>query len=285
VVEEGGPPCQGVLHLWSLDTPPPEETTVASLEQAQVRGPATVVALLQEMVRTQQFREAHLWLVTRDVHAVPEGQGKPAIGQSLLWGLGRTIAQEHASIWGGLVDLETVASAAESAALLWGVLQNPEGENQIALRKNAPYVARLARKAKHGASWSAQHWRPDATYLITGGLGELGLLVSRWIVQQGARRVILLGRTQLPPRCEWGQIEEKRLKAQIAGIKQLESLGASISLLSMSRTRSNLRSSLRRFAEKDGHSSGASFMRLEFCRIRSCRKSERLRWGRCFAPK
>ena len=230
VVEEGGPPCRGVLHMWSLDTPPPEETTVASLEQAQVRGPATVVALLQEMVRTQQFREAHLWLVTRDVHAVPEGQGKPAIGQSLLWGLGRTIAQEHASIWGGLVDLETVASAAESAALLWGVLQNPEGENQIALRKNAPYVARLARKAKHGASWPAQHWRPDATYLITGGLGELGLLVSRWIVQQGARRVILLGRTQLPPRSEWSHIEEKRLKAQIAGIKQLESLGASVHL-------------------------------------------------------
>lgn len=148
-------------------------------------------------------------------------------------GLGRTIAQEHSSVWGGLVDLETVASAAESAALLWGVLRNPEGENQIALRKNAPYVARLIRKANHDASWSAQCWRPDASYLITGGLGELGLLVSRWIVQQGARRVILLGRSQLPARSEWSQIEEKRLKAQIAGIKQLESAGASVHLASV----------------------------------------------------
>jgi phthiocerol/phenolphthiocerol synthesis type-I polyketide synthase C len=233
VVGEAGSPCCGVLHLWSLDTPAPEETTVASLEQAQARGTATVVAFLQEMVRTEQFSETRLWLVTRDVLAVPKGEGKPAVAQSPLWGLGRTIAQEHPSIWGGLIDLETIASAAESAALLWGVLQNPEGENQIALRKNARYVGRLIRKAKPGASSSAPRWRPDASYLITGGLGELGLLVSRWIVQQGARRVILLGRTQLPPRSQWSQIKEKRLKAQIDGIKELESLGASVHLASV----------------------------------------------------
>jgi acyl transferase domain-containing protein/acyl-CoA synthetase (AMP-forming)/AMP-acid ligase II/thioesterase domain-containing protein/acyl carrier protein len=228
-----GPLCRGVLHLWSLDTPPPEETTVASLERAQTCGTATVVAFLREMLRTEQFSETRLWLVTRDVHAMPGAQGKPAIAQSPLWGLGRTIAQEHASNWGGLVDLETVASAAESAALLWSVLRNPEGENQIALRKSTPYVARLIRKARHGAFWSAQRWRPDATYLITGGLGELGLLVSHWIVQQGARRLILLGRTQLPARSEWSQIEEKRLNAQITGIQQLESSGASVHLASV----------------------------------------------------
>src|SRR5262249_18298320 len=35
--------------------------------------------------------------------------------------------------------------------------------------------------------------RADATYLVTGGLGSLGLLVARWMVGRGARRLVLVG--------------------------------------------------------------------------------------------
>src|SRR5262249_31599839 len=38
--------------------------------------------------------------------------------------------------------------------------------------------------------------RSDATYLISGGLGSLGLLVAQWLVQQGARHLVLVGRGQ-----------------------------------------------------------------------------------------
>ncbi|HEX7312756.1 MAG TPA: SDR family NAD(P)-dependent oxidoreductase [Pyrinomonadaceae bacterium] len=36
--------------------------------------------------------------------------------------------------------------------------------------------------------------RADATYLITGGLGGLGLTVARWMAGEGARHLVLLGR-------------------------------------------------------------------------------------------
>ena len=39
--------------------------------------------------------------------------------------------------------------------------------------------------------------RPDGTYLITGGLGGIGLAVARWLVEQGARHLLLVGRTPL----------------------------------------------------------------------------------------
>ena len=35
---------------------------------------------------------------------------------------------------------------------------------------------------------------PGATYLITGGLGGLGLAVARWLVASGARNLALVGR-------------------------------------------------------------------------------------------
>jgi acyl transferase domain-containing protein len=37
-------------------------------------------------------------------------------------------------------------------------------------------------------------WRDDATYLITGGLGGLGLEIARWMVREGARNILLMGR-------------------------------------------------------------------------------------------
>ncbi|MTJ47022.1 type I polyketide synthase [Dolichospermum sp. UHCC 0259] len=38
----------------------------------------------------------------------------------------------------------------------------------------------------------------DGSYLITGGFGGLGLLVARWLVEQGARYLILMGRSDIP---------------------------------------------------------------------------------------
>lgn len=37
--------------------------------------------------------------------------------------------------------------------------------------------------------------REDATYLITGGLGGLGLKLAQWLVNRGARHLLLLGRS------------------------------------------------------------------------------------------
>jgi 1-acyl-sn-glycerol-3-phosphate acyltransferase len=40
--------------------------------------------------------------------------------------------------------------------------------------------------------------RPDATYLITGGLGGFGLAVANWMVQQGAQHIVLMSRSGTP---------------------------------------------------------------------------------------
>jgi acyl transferase domain-containing protein/NAD(P)-dependent dehydrogenase (short-subunit alcohol dehydrogenase family)/acyl carrier protein len=42
---------------------------------------------------------------------------------------------------------------------------------------------------------SAPAVRPDATYLVTGGLGGLGLTVARWLVERGATHLVLVGRS------------------------------------------------------------------------------------------
>ena len=45
--------------------------------------------------------------------------------------------------------------------------------------------------------------RDNATYLITGGLGGIGLIIARWLVNRGARHLILAGRSSLLARELW----------------------------------------------------------------------------------
>jgi len=57
--------------------------------------------------------------------------------------------------------------------------------------------------------------RPDASYWITGGLGALGLLTARWLVQRGARHLVLSARRAASPDA-------------LATIAELEALGAAV---------------------------------------------------------
>ena len=226
-------PCRGIVYLWSLDTSLREDATAASTEGAQTLGAVGVLQLVQEMARAQWRESPRLWLVTRGAQAAGENPLPLSLAQAPLWGLGRVIAQEHPEFWGGLVDLEPKSSRNDAARQLSEQISNPDGEDQVAFRHGQRLVARLVRRRQSSIRKTPLRWRSDGSYLITGGLGDLGLMVARWMVAQGARRVILMGRTQLPPRESWNSLEAgSHLARQIAAIRELEDLGTSVHLVS-----------------------------------------------------
>lgn len=224
-------PCRGFIHLWSLDAPSSEGMTLASLEAAQVQGSSAVLHLVQALAQTGV--STRLWLITRGAQPVNDEAAPLAVAQAPLWGMGRVIGhQEHVGLWGGSVDLDP-AESTEAALSLFEEIWDPDGEDQIAFRAGQRYVARVARSRDQFTSLPPQ-LRTDGSYLITGGLGALGLLVARWMVQRGARQLILMGRTELPPRTAWSQVEpDSPLAEPIAAIRELEALGATIHLASM----------------------------------------------------
>ena len=229
--------CRGIVHLWSLDAPAPDEITLASLTKAQSLGCGAVLQLVQELAGAELRDPPRLWLVTRGAQAAGEESLPIDVAQSPLWGMGRVIAQEHAAFWGGLVDIEPAAgaSALDTAAhQLYEEISRPDGEDQIAFRDGRRLVGRLVRsvhKPESAIQQRALALRTDGSYLITGGLGDLGLVVARWMVERGARRLILLGRTKFPQRSSWSAVETgTRLAHQIGAIRELEAMGASIHL-------------------------------------------------------
>jgi len=225
----GSPSRLGIVHLSSLDAPDSTELTASKLEETQAYTCGSVLGILKELAALAWAEPAHVWLVTRGAQAVPAGSGPVSIAQAPLWGLGRVLASEHPELWKGLIDLDPEASPSESAAHVCAEILHGDGEDQLAVRGATRYAARLVRVKGHGGGQAGSVIRADGTYLITGGFGELGLLVARWMVERGARQLILMGRTPLPPRSEWEAVEPgTRVARQIAAVGDLESLGASV---------------------------------------------------------
>ncbi len=115
-----------------------------------------------------------------------------SIAQAPLWGMGRVAALELPARWGGMIDLDATEGDDRSAALLLAEIEDPQGEDQTAFRAGRRLVARLV-PSPDRASRSVTI-RSDAAYLVTGGLGALGLHVARTLVERGARHLVLVGR-------------------------------------------------------------------------------------------
>ena len=200
--------CRGVMHLWSLDAAPPHETTRASLGRAQVLGCDSVLHLVQALEGGNLARSSRVWLVTAGAQPVGGTDGRIALAQTPVWGLGRVIAEEYPARRCTLVDL-SFDDAARCVDALLREMRSSSGEEQIALRGGVRYVARLKRREDGAArgpesSGGAQPETEDAqaalmcadqTYLISGGLGALGLRIAQWMVGQGARHLVLVGRS------------------------------------------------------------------------------------------
>jgi acyl transferase domain-containing protein/thioesterase domain-containing protein/acyl carrier protein len=220
---------RGVVHLWSLHTALVEEITGGAMRPALSSGCASVLHLLQTLDRAQWREPPRIWLVTQGAQSVGSGASAPlSLAQAPLWGLGRTLAQEHPDLWGGLLDLQLDSPIGDAAAQLWEEIRVPDREDQIGFREGRRYVARLVRRRATSEDTVPLQLRTDSTYLITGGLGDLGIQVAHWLVAQGARRLILLGRTELPPRSHWSELEDGHLASKVAAIRALEASGAAV---------------------------------------------------------
>lgn len=156
--------------------------------------------LVQALVAQGMEPGLGIWVATRGALPVLADGRELAVGQAPLWGLGRVAARELPGLWGGLVDLDFVPEPGREAAMLRRLIEGSRSENQVALRGQDRFVARLV-EAPAAAGTDAV-CRDDRSYLIVGGLGAIGLEIARWMVARGARHLTLTGRRGLPPESE-----------------------------------------------------------------------------------
>ncbi|MBQ0984624.1 type I polyketide synthase [Streptomyces sp. F63] len=209
---------------------PPPAAPDDAVPQAAAANAWLLLETAQRLAALDTLRFPRLWAVTTGVR---ESRGATGPAHSPLWGLGRVIAGEHGELWGGIVDLPAEDGAEQVADPLLDVVRAAPQEDVVSLRAaGGAEVSRLAptgREARH----EAVACRSDGTYLITGGLGVLGLEVAHWLAERGARRLVLAGRRGLPPRAEWDGVTNEAVRRRIAGVRALEALGVTVRVVAL----------------------------------------------------
>jgi amino acid adenylation domain-containing protein len=163
-------------------------------------------------------------LVTRNAEQGSSG--------AMLRGFCRSLAAEYAGIWGGMADIDADVAEKVAAQRLAEWLLNSNHEDQVAVGNEGLYGLRLERLTVGDGGEMCP--RSEGAFLITGGLGGLGLLTARRLVERGARRLILAGRTGLPPRDRWEDVAaDERQRRSIRAVKELEALGAVVEVLAL----------------------------------------------------
>ncbi len=212
-------PIHGIIHGWGI-----ADDSVNNLSSEGVgRSCQSALAVTQSLVNLSAQHPAKLWFLTcYAVEVVVDGQSPQAslnLAEAPLWGLAKVLAWEHPEHWGGILDLDLAEAGGSNASELGSSLAQqmlvPDAERWLALRRGERYTLRLAPStapvdssidpSKNGAllhSKIADWSRPAATYLITGGLGALGLAIAEWMASQGATHLTLMGRRSPSPQAQ-----------------------------------------------------------------------------------
>ena len=198
--------------------------------ESAARWPLEVLqAVLLTPMRQGGHGAPRLWFLTQNAQALDgTSDGRVSVNAAAAWGTARVVAEEHPELWGGLVDLDALQPLAETAPALLRHLQAGDGEDQVALRSGQRHVLRLAAMPA-GVAAPDFAWRADAAYLVTGGLGGVGLHIAHALVARGVRHLVLLGRTPLPARELWSSVSDQtRAGLGIAAVRELEAAGVAV---------------------------------------------------------
>lgn len=168
-----------------------------------------------------------LWVITREGLQV-NGTEDINLAASLC-GMGNVILNEHTNIWGGVIDIDEKTITKNTTRIIQYLNNSFPNEKHIAIRKNKVFSKRLVRQ-KFKETVGELRFRKNATYLITGGFGGIGSLVAKWMVQNGAAHLLIVGRSDVPQRTEWNNADHytDSIRRNINTIQELESLGASV---------------------------------------------------------
>jgi phthiocerol/phenolphthiocerol synthesis type-I polyketide synthase D len=159
---------------------------VASAAREQTARAVALIHRLSELPEPPR-----LWVVTR---AAPAGE-PAALATAGLRGLLRVAAYEHPQLTPSSID----TAPDTPAGLIANDLLDPELPMvELAWRDGVRHTARVRPGSGDDAPVSAvpaSPVKPGASYLVTGGLGGLGLLGVQWLAECGAGRIVVVGRS------------------------------------------------------------------------------------------
>lgn len=195
-------PIEQILHLWTYDKSVGEISHLEALEQAQQRGVYSLLFLVQALERVQGSDTPVRLQVIASYSQATSREEKIAAERSPVPGLVKTISAELPWLDSRHLDLR-VENSDVNAAYILQELQVIQKEQEVAYRNGERLVPYLEKVDLRQEEKQELPFKAKGMYLISGGLGGVGVEIAKYLLKQYNVRLLLVGRTPLPERSTW----------------------------------------------------------------------------------
>ncbi|MBO0806722.1 MAG: SDR family oxidoreductase [Actinobacteria bacterium] len=221
-----------VVHAWSAGRGPARRSEEEQAWHWLGYGFFSVLALLQEAARVAGGTPVDTCVLTTDMQDVT-GDGAVEPGKAGVLGMVKLAAKEFTAMTCRSIDVGRAGPAAGTAAQIFAEITSGSREEQVAYRGRKRWTWSYCAAAEPPGERLAAPLRERGRYLITGGLGGLGLLLAQELGRTLQARLVLVGRTALPDRAEWpaiiaGTAPDDPVARRIRAIQAVEDAGGDV---------------------------------------------------------
>lgn len=205
------------LHGWGIGRP-------SSWRRALDDGFFSALTLLQEIARRMAGVPADVTVITTQMQDVTgDGQVDPV--KSAVLGLVRVAPKEMDRVTCRSIDLDTGVSAAQ----VYREIISATPDSVVALRGRKRWRWSHTPVKIQAAGGVPAVLKERGVYLISGGLGGLGLELARQLGELVRARLVLVSRSGVPDRSEWAALgDSDPVIRRIRGIEAAERAGAEV---------------------------------------------------------
>ena len=224
-----------IVHLWAVSAA--ERSAAAqSVEADLALGFYSLLSVAQSVGRHGLHNPIRVEVVSSNVHDV-NGTEPLQVAKATLLGLCRVLPQEHMNVLCRNIDLAVPDARddgqEELVDQLLDELSTPLSHPVVAYRGRQRWVQTYEPLPFGPAPHDALPLKQGGVYLITGGLGNIGLTLAEYLAETCQARLALVGRSPFPEAGRWAEWlaahdEQDPVSRQIRRLQRLEALGAAV---------------------------------------------------------
>ncbi|BAZ20917.1 beta-ketoacyl synthase [Kalymmatonema gypsitolerans NIES-4073] len=228
-----------IVHLWSV-TPSREELEIQEVDKAQTTGFYSLLYLAQALGREETTDDFEITVISNNLQPVT-GNEVLCPEKATLLGPIKVISQEYSNINCRSIDVRLPENGSwqeeQLVKQLLAELSVPDSEKLIAYRGLNRWVQAFEPVRFEKAKIEKPRLRQRGVYLITGGLGGIGLVLAEYLARTVQAKLVLVGRSALPKKDEWEQWlaahdDTDSTSWKIRKVQELEQLGAELLVVS-----------------------------------------------------
>lgn len=232
---------EAVVHAWNVtgDRRIQAGSILPALEDAQCRSFDSLLFLAQALERCNPGAPARIGVLSDHMQKVG-GEREIYPEKSLLIGPVKVIPQEYPNLSCVSIDLPQMEWGDEEEGRwfrdLVDELTIPHRDRIVAYRGEDRWVQAFEQSRQDPDQKSAPRLRDGGVYLITGGLGGIGLTLAEEIASTVKAKLILISRSAFPEKDSWAEWvaehgEGDRCSQTIRKIEKLEEMGSEVMTL------------------------------------------------------